>query len=117
MSEITKEVLEAWMAVQSKATEQMVTVADRLASVLNIEDKILDKQDKLADKIANDISKDIKESITKEIEKCSDCHSEEFKRLNTKLDKAKDDIFWIKTLIGLLGVVLIIAEVFIFFHK
>jgi|WetSurSiteA1Bulk_404760.scaffolds.fasta_scaffold30278_4 hypothetical protein len=111
MENITKEELMAMIATQSKATEQMVIIANYLR-------EITEEQKKITERLTNGVKKEITESITKELQICNVKLTDEVEQIDKMLTdrgavitNISNDISFTKWFIGIVGIVVVIATV------
>jgi membrane protein insertase Oxa1/YidC/SpoIIIJ len=101
---IKREEIRALMEVQSKSTEQMVLVAERLKL-------ITDAQEKIANKLSNGIVKDLKDEFDKTLTQCNKDVLKDIGTIAVRTKEIKDSVNWLKILFGITGIVIIIATV------
>lgn len=111
MENITKEELLAMISTQSKATEQMVIIANYLR-------EITEEQKKITERLTNGVKKEIVENVAKELQVCNIKLTDEVEKIDKMLTERGSiitniagDINFTKWFIGIIGIVVVIATV------
>lgn len=99
---ITREEYKAGLEVQVKLTEQLVTIAgcmkqilDNESTIIGNQGKIMDAQNKISDKMADGLKDDIADKVEEKLK-------------NSDIAKSIERIQWF---VGIIGIVIIIANV------
>jgi len=101
-NDITKEEINALMTVQAKSVEQQVLIAERLKVIVDVQEKTLER-------LRNGLAKEISENVVK----CNQdvkCTVAEVKEDTSQIKK---DTTWLKWLFSSVGLIVLIAMVFI----
>ena len=99
---MTREEIRALVDVQSKHTEQMVLVAQRLQTIAEL-------QSKIAEKLSNGVAKD----ITDAVDKMLNVKFQVVACCGGKVDEIKDSVTWLKIILGSATLIIIIATVIV----
>jgi len=97
---LTREEVKAMLDVQTKNTEQMVLIAQRLQKIVEQNISIADCQEKVVNRLYNGLAKEIKDGVKEALTekfKVADLICSETKK-DVKI--IKGDVFWIKIIFG-----------------
>ena len=107
----TKEEIDALISVQTRATEQMITIATTLRQIAEDEKEVLHK-------LSNGIRKEIVDGVKLEMTICNEKLTNELTQVHEMLSergsvikRIDDNINYTKWFIGIIGVVVVIATV------
>jgi len=107
----TKEEIDALILVQTRATEQMITIATTLRQIAEDEKEVLHK-------LSNGLRKEIIDGVKLEMAICNEKFSNELTQVHEMLNergvtikRIDDNINYTKWFIGIIGVVVVIATV------
>ena len=110
---LTREELKAMLEVQTKNTEQMVLIAQRLQKITEQHSELADCQKRVIDRLYNGLAKEIKDEVRDSIAerfKTSDLVCGEIKK---DLKIVKMDVFWVKIIFGTIAFIATITSVII----
>ncbi len=105
-SEITKEDIQSLMANQERYTQQMMLIATKLTD-------IADSNKKIVEKITNGLTKDIIDAISKKIDEKEAVQADRRHEWGVSIKKAAEGVDRIWWFVGIVGLVIIIANVVI----